>query len=59
MTDTAYLEQVYAGIIGKTAGVRLGAPVEPTVWGYERIHACFGHTLFGTISVVEFSTDGT
>ena len=42
MTDTAYLERVYAGIIGKTAGVRLGAPVEPTIWSYERIQACYG-----------------
>jgi ADP-ribosylglycohydrolase len=42
MTDTSYLELVYAGIIGKVAGVRLGAPVEPTIWSYDRIRACYG-----------------
>jgi len=41
-TDAIYLERVYAGIVGKTAGVRLGAPVEPTIWSYERIQASYG-----------------
>ena len=31
-----YLEKVYSGIIGMNIGIRLGAPVEPTIWTYER-----------------------
>lgn len=45
MNDVNYLESVYAGIIGKTAGVRLGAPVEPTIWSYERVLACYGEVV--------------
>ncbi|MEI3121808.1 MAG: hypothetical protein V8S86_12800 [Eubacteriales bacterium] len=27
-----YLERVYAGFLGMNVGIRLGAPVEPTIW---------------------------
>ena len=27
-----YLEKVYSGILGMNIGIRLGAPVEPTIW---------------------------
>ncbi|MBI9102411.1 MAG: ADP-ribosylglycohydrolase family protein [Spirochaetales bacterium] len=37
-----YLEKVYGGVLGKCAGVRLGAPVEPTIWTYERIQNTYG-----------------
>ena len=37
-----YLHKVYAGLLGKCIGVRLGAPVEPTIWTYERIEQCYG-----------------
>ncbi|WP_432665570.1 ADP-ribosylglycohydrolase family protein [Wukongibacter baidiensis] len=37
-----YLEKVYSGILGKIIGVRLGAPVEPTIWTYEKIEATYG-----------------
>jgi len=37
-----YLEKVYSGIMGKTMGVILGAPVEPTLWTYEKIHNTYG-----------------
>lgn len=37
-----YLERVYAGFIGKNVGIRLGAPVEPAIWTYERIRAVYG-----------------
>jgi len=37
-----YVEKVYSGIIGKTMGVILGAPVEPTLWTYEKIHDTYG-----------------
>lgn len=42
MNKQKYLEHVYSGLLGKCAGVRLGAPVEPTIWTYERIRATYG-----------------
>lgn len=41
-TQSEYLDAVYAGLIGKCVGVRLGAPVEPEVWTYERIKEVYG-----------------
>ena len=32
-----YLARVYAGFLGMNVGIRLGAPVEPTIWTYKRI----------------------
>ena len=57
MTDTAYLEKVYAGIIGKAAGVRLGAPVEPTIWSYERIHDSYGEVTSYLRDYKNFAAD--
>ena len=37
-----YLEKVYAGFLGMNIGIRLGAPVEPTIWTYERIQKTYG-----------------
>ena len=37
-----YLERLYAGFIGKNVGIRLGAPVEPAIWTYERIRNVYG-----------------
>ncbi len=37
-----YLERLYAGFIGKNVGIRLGAPVEPAIWTYERIRDIYG-----------------
>lgn len=37
-----YLEKVYAGFLGMNIGIRLGAPVEPTIWTYERIRDTYG-----------------
>jgi len=34
--------RIYSGFLGKAIGVRLGAPVEPTVWTYERIRDTYG-----------------
>lgn len=42
MIQSDYPERVYAGLLGKCIGVRLGAPVEPTVWSYERILETYG-----------------
>lgn len=37
-----YVEKVYSGFIGMNIGIRLGAPVEPTIWTYERIRDTYG-----------------
>lgn len=37
-----YLERVYAGVLGKNVGIRLGAPVEPAIWTYQRIREIYG-----------------
>ena len=42
MNKNRYLEKVYGGLLGKCAGVRLGAPVEPSIWTYERIQEVYG-----------------
>ncbi len=42
METQKYLEKIYGGLVGKCAGVRLGAPVEPTIWTYERIRNTYG-----------------
>ena len=42
MNNQEYLERVYSGLLGKCIGVRLGAPVEPTIWTYERIRETYG-----------------
>lgn len=39
---TDYVERVYAGLLGKNIGIRLGAPVEPAIWTYERIRDVYG-----------------
>ncbi|KAA9010350.1 ADP-ribosylglycohydrolase family protein [Histidinibacterium aquaticum] len=42
MTPETIREKIYAGLIGKAVGVRLGAPVEPTVWDHDRIREVYG-----------------
>ncbi|MBL8593841.1 MAG: ADP-ribosylglycohydrolase family protein, partial [Devosia sp.] len=42
LTTTEIFDRIYAGFIGKAIGVRLGAPVEPTIWSYERIRNTYG-----------------
>ena len=37
-----YLERLYSGFLGKNVGIRLGAPVEPAIWTYERIREVYG-----------------
>ena len=37
-----YLSRVYGGLLGMNAGIRLGAPVEPDPWTYQRIADVFG-----------------
>lgn len=42
LSETQILEKIYAGFIAKAIGVRLGAPVEPTIWSYERVRDTYG-----------------
>lgn len=42
MISENYLEKVYAGFLGMNVGIRLGAPVEPTIWTCERIRETYG-----------------
>ncbi|MDP4086377.1 MAG: ADP-ribosylglycohydrolase family protein [Bacillota bacterium] len=42
MISNDYLEKVYAGFLGMNAGIRLGAPVEPTEWTPEIIQDVYG-----------------
>ena len=42
LTTRTIFEKIYAGVTAKAIGVRLGAPVEPTIWSYERIRDTYG-----------------
>ena len=37
-----YFEKLYSGFLGMNIGIRLGAPVEPNFWSYERILQIYG-----------------
>lgn len=52
-----YLEKVYAGIVGKAMGVILGAPVEPTLWTYEKIYETYGDITQYTKKFKNFAAD--
>ena len=52
-----YLEQVYGGLLGKCAGVRLGAPVEPTIWTYQRIRDTYGEISGYVKDYTNFAAD--
>jgi len=43
MISSNYLEKTYGGFLGMNAGIRLGAPVEPTAWTSERIERFYGN----------------
>ena len=47
MLPENYAERVYAAVLGKCIGVRLGAPVEAENWTYERIRAVYGERIHG------------
>ncbi len=42
LSTTEIFDRIYAGFLAKAIGVRLGAPVEPTIWSYERIRDTYG-----------------
>lgn len=51
------LEKIYAGFLGMNIGIRLGAPVEPTVWTYERIQHYYGEITDYVKSFKNFAAD--
>ena len=57
MDKRRYLEKVYGGLLGKCVGVRLGAPVEPLVWTYDKIHATYGEITAYIKDYREFAAD--
>ena len=52
-----YLEKVYAGFLGMNAGIRLGAPVEPTIWTYDRIREAYGEITNYVKDYINFAAD--
>ena len=50
-----YMEKLYAGLLGKTIGVRLGAPIEG--WSYERIKKVFGEIDGYLVDYRDFAAD--
>lgn len=52
-----YLEKVYAGLLGKIIGVRLGAPVEPSFWTAEKIKEVFGEITDYVKAYKNFAAD--
>lgn len=42
MIPENYVEKVYAGFLGMNVGIRLGAPLEPGEWTFERIEKVHG-----------------
>ena len=52
-----YQEKTYAGLLGKNIGIRLGAPVEPTIWTYERIRRFYGEIKGYVKPFINFAAD--
>ncbi len=57
MINKNYLEKVYAGFLGMNIGIRLGAPVEPTLWTYERIFDTYGEINEYVKDYINFAAD--
>lgn len=57
LSTTEIFERIYSGFIGKAIGVRLGAPVEPTIWSYERIRDTYGEVTEYLRDVKNFAAD--
>ena len=49
-----HLNQIYSGFLGMNIGIRLGAPVEPSMWTYERIERTYGD-IRGYVSLRELN----
>ena len=52
-----YLEAAYAGFLGMNVGIRIGAPVEPTLWTYERIRSTYGDITGYVKDYKQFAAD--
>ena len=52
-----YIEKIYAGFLGMNIGIRLGAPVEPTIWTYERIQKTYGDIHDYAKDFINFAAD--
>ena len=52
-----YLERVYAGFLGMNIGIRIGAPVEATIWSYERIQKTYGDIHAYVKDYINFAAD--
>lgn len=57
MIPTDYLERVYAGFLGMNIGIRLGAPVEATIWSYDRIRNTYGDIHAYVKDYIHFAAD--
>ncbi len=58
MLSPQFIQQrIYAGFLGKAIGVRLGAPVEPTIWTYERIRETYGEVTDYLCDFTNFAAD--
>jgi ADP-ribosylglycohydrolase len=57
MIPQNYLEKTYAGFLGMNIGIRLGAPVEPTIWTYERIERTYGDITGYVKDFINFAAD--
>ena len=51
------LEKTYAGFLGMNIGIRLGAPVEPAYWSYERIRRFYGDVRGYVKDFTHFAAD--
>lgn len=57
LNDKQIVEKMYAGFLGMCAGIRLGAPVEPTCWSFERIKDVYGTINDYTKEYKNFAAD--
>jgi len=57
LIEKDYVEKVYSGFIGMNAGIRLGAPVEPTEWTPEMISEVYGEVNGYLKDYTVFSAD--
>lgn len=57
MIPENYLEKLYSGFLGMNIGIRLGAPVEPTTWTYERIEKTYGNITGYIKDFINFAAD--
>lgn len=51
------LEKIYAGFLGMNIGIRLGAPVEATLWSYDRIRRTYGDITGYVKDYINFAAD--